>query len=261
MTTEEKDTAPEGRQIDSVENAFNIIESIQELERCGVTELADHLDIPKSTVHIHLQTLRNLGYVVKEDGKYQLGLRFLELGGRVRHNRSIFQVARSEVDDLSQSTGEVGTIGYEENGQRVLVYRTEPFEGVSDNAPTGEFTEMHWTAVGKALLSQRTDDDIRAIVERFGLPRATENTITNLDELLDEIDEIRAQGYSIEDEERVKGVKSIAVPIRDNANQAGNSAISISGPKHRFDDERIQSELLPALRNSANVIELQYEHY
>ncbi|RLM53202.1 IclR family transcriptional regulator, partial [Halorubrum sp. Atlit-26R] len=171
------------------------------------------------TVHIHLQTLRNLGYVVKEDGKYQLGLRFLELGGRVRHNRSIFQVARSEVDDLSQSTGEVGTIGYEENGQRVLVYRTEPFEGVSDNAPTGEFTEMHWTAVGKALLSQRTDDDIRAIVERFGLPRATENTITNLDELLDEIDEIRAQGYSIEDEERVKGVKSIAVPIRDNANQ------------------------------------------
>ncbi|WP_303646400.1 IclR family transcriptional regulator, partial [Halorubrum sp. Atlit-26R] len=128
-------------------------------------------------------------------------------------------MARSEVDDLSQSTGEVGTIGYEENGQRVLVYRTEPFEGVSDNAPTGEFTEMHWTAVGKALLSQRTDDDIRAIVERFGLPRATENTITNLDELLDEIDEIRAQGYSIEDEERVKGVKSIAVPIRDNANQ------------------------------------------
>ncbi|CDK39034.1 IclR family transcriptional regulator [Halorubrum sp. AJ67] len=257
----DNDTDSSGRQIDAVENAFNIIESIQELEQCGVTELADQLDIPKSTAHIHLQTLRNLGYVVKEDGKYQLGLRFLELGGRVRHNRSIFQAARSEVDELARSTGEVGTIGYEENGQRVLVYRTEPFEGVSDNAPTGEFTRMHWTAVGKALLSQRTDDEIRDIVDRFGLPRATENTITELDELLNEIDEIRTQGYSIENEERVQGVKSIAIPIRDDANQAGNSAISISGPKHRFDDERIESELLSALRNAANVIELQYKHY
>ncbi|WP_144926350.1 IclR family transcriptional regulator [Halorubrum salsamenti] len=258
---DDDDTAPAGRQIDSVENAFNIIESIQELERCGVTELADHLDIPKSTAHIHLQTLRNLGYVVKEGEKYQLGLRFLELGGEVRHNRSIFQVARSEVDDLAGSTGEVGTIGYEENGQRVLVYRTEPFEGVSDNAPTGEFTEMHWTAVGKALLSQRTDDEVRDIIERFGLPRATENTITDVDELLTEVDEIRSRGYSVEDEERVKGVKSIAVPISDDANRAGNSAISITGPKHRFDEERIESELLPALRNAANVIELQYKHY
>lgn len=250
-----------GRQINAVENAFNIIESLHELERCGVTELANHLDIPKSTAHIYLQTLRNLGYVVKEDGKYQLGFRFLELGGQVRDNRRIFQAARSEVDELARSTGEVGTIGYQENGQRVLVYRTEPFEGVSDNAPTGEFTRMHWTAVGKALLSQRTDDEIREIVDRFGLPRATENTITDLNELLEEIDQIRTQGYSVEDEERVKGVKSIAVPINNVENRSGNSAISISGPKHRFDEERIQSELLPALQNTMNVIELHDKYY
>lgn len=257
----DNDTSSPGRQIDAVETAFNIIESIQEIERCGVTDLANRLEIPKSTAHIHLQTLRNLGYVVKEDGKYQLGLQFLELGGRVRHNRSIFEAARSEVDELARSTGEVGTIGYDEKGQRVLVYRTEPFEGVSDNAPTGEFTRIHWTAVGKALLSQRTDDEIRDIINRFGLPRATENTITDLDKLLEEIDKIRTQGYSIENEERVKGIKSIAVPIRDDENQAGNSAISISGPKHRFDDERIESELLSALQNAANVIELRYKHY
>lgn len=258
------DTPPagdDGRRITAVENAFDVVETVQELGRCGVTELATRLDIPKSTAYIYLKTLRESGYVVKEDEKYRLGLRFLELGGRVRHDRSIYQVARPEIDDVAQKTGEVGTIGYEENGQRVLVYRSEPYDGVSDNAPTGEFTSMHWTAVGKALLSQRTDDEIRSIADRFGLPAATENTITDVDELLTEVREVRSRGYSIEDEERVEGIKSLAVSITDVEDRPGNSAISIAGPKHRFDDERIRDELLPALQNAANVIELQSKHY
>ncbi|UPM45128.1 IclR family transcriptional regulator [Halocatena salina] len=257
----EKVDAKSNNRIKSVENAFNIVESIQRLERCGVSALADYHDIPKSTAHVYLKTLQDLGYVINEDGEYRLSLRFLELGGSVRHNKSIYSVARSEIDSVARATGEVGTIGYEENGMRVLVYRSEPVEGVSDNAPTGEFTRMHWTAVGKVLLSQHPNVEIRDIIDRHGLPAATENTVTDVDELTTEIDAIRSQGYSIEDEERVPGVKSVAVPITDDENRAGNSAISIAGPKHRFSDERIEDELLPALQNTANVIELQYKHY
>ncbi|MDF9747841.1 IclR family transcriptional regulator [Natrinema salsiterrestre] len=257
----DKDGSGTGNRINAVENAFTMIERMQELEQCGVSELAADLDIPKSTAHVYLKTLEELGYVIKENGQYRLSMRFLELGGLVRHNRSIYQAARSEVDALSRTTGEVGTIGYVEDGMRVLVYRTEPVEGVSDNAPTGEFTEMHWTAVGKVLLAQRTDEEIRDVVDRHGLPAATENTITDLDELLKEAAEIRTQGYSIEDEERVSGIKSIAVPIDSNGSDSGNSAISIAGPKHRFSTERVEEELLPELRNVANVIELQSRHY
>lgn len=257
----EEDDSGSSNRIKSVENAFNIIETIQKLERCGVSALADHHDIPKSTAHIYLKTLQELGYVIKEDGEYQLSLRFLELGGTVRHSQSIYLVARSEIDSVARSTGEVGTIGYEEDGMRVLVYRSEPVEGVSDNAPTGEFTRMHWTAVGKVLLSRHSNTEIRNIVSQYGLPTATENTITDVDELITAVDTIRSQGYSIEDEERVTGVKSVAVPVADDENKAGNSAISIAGPKHRFSDERIEDELLPELRNAANVIELQYKHY
>lgn len=260
MTHDKADSESSNR-IKSVENAFTIVETIQKLERCGVTDLADSLDIPKSTAHIYLKTLRELGYVLKEDGAYRLSLRFLELGGNIRHRRSIYSVARSEIDSVAQTTGEVGTIGCEENGMRVLVYRSEPVEGVSDNAPMGEFTRMHWTAIGKALLARHSNDEIRDIAGRLGLPAATENTITNVDELIDEVDTIRSQGYSIEDEERVNGVKSLAVSITDDENRPGTSAISIAGPKHRFSDERIEEELLLELRNAANVIELQYKHY
>jgi DNA-binding IclR family transcriptional regulator len=257
----DKADAESSNRIKSVENAFNIVETVQRLERCGVSDLADFLDIPKSTAHIYLKTLQELGYVVKEDDKYRLSFRFLELGGNIRHSRSIYSVARAEIDSVARTTGEVGTIGCEEDGMRVLVYRSEPVEGVSDNAPTGEFTRMHWTAVGKSLLAQHSTDEIRNIADRLGLPAATENTITDVDELIEETNMIRSQGYSIEDEERVDGVKSLAISITDEENKAGNSAISIAGPKHRFSDERIEEELLPELRNTANVIELQYKHY
>lgn len=247
--------------ISSVSNAFNIIETVQDLERCGVSELADQIDVPKSTAHVYLKTLEDLGYVINEDGRYQLSLRFLQLGGLVRHNLSGYQTARSEIGTVSQETGEVGTIGYEENGLRVLAYRSEPVEGVSDNAPTGEFTKMHWTAVGKALLAQHADDEIQDIIERHGLPAATESTITDPDTLFEEITEIRECGYSIEDEERVSGIKSVAVPISSENSNSKNIAISMAGPKHRFNTERIKGELLPKLQNAANVIELQSRHY
>lgn len=260
MSNARSDSTTDGR-INAVAKSFTIIEHLQEHGRCGVSELAADLDLPKSTAHVYLSTLTDLGYVVAEDGEYRLGLRFLELGGSVRRDHSVYQIARSEIDAVTQSTGEVGTIGYEEDGLRVLVYRSEPVEGVSDNAPTGEFTRTHWTAVGKALLSQHSDDEVRAIADRHGLPAATENTVTDVDRLVEEVSAIRSRGYAVEDEERVEGVKSVAVPVAGGETESGNSAISIAGPKHRFSSERIEDELLPELRNAANVIELTSKHY
>ncbi|CCQ33211.1 Transcription regulator protein [Halorhabdus tiamatea SARL4B] len=258
--SENEDESNSKNRIQSVENAFKIVDELKQRESASVSALARDLEIPKSTAHVYLQTLQDLGYVVQEDDKYGLSLRFLELGGHVRHDLNIYHAARTEIDDLSETLGEVATIGYEQNGLRVLVYRTEPTTGISDNAPTGEYTQMHWTALGKALLSRHSDAEVRDIADRHGLPAATEQTITDVDTLLEEIQTIRDQGYALEDEERVNGIRSIAVPIGNTA-LGGNSAISIAGPKHRFNDDRIEDELLPELKNAANVIELEYRHY
>lgn len=245
--------------INAVENVFDIIEHVQELGGCGVVELATEMDIPKSTAHVYLKTLEDEGYVTKRDDTYRLSLRFLEVGGEVRHQSKLYQVGRSVVDDLAEETGEVGTLGTEENGYRVMLYRTQPSGAVFNNAPTGEYTNMHWTSVGKALLSLKTDERIRSIVDRHGLPRATDHTITDVESLLDTVDAIRSRGYAIEDEERVAGVKAVAVPIETV--DSPDTAVSLSGPKHEFDAEQIENELLPPLRNSANVIELTAKHY
>ena len=92
------DTPEAGHRIQAVENVFEIIEEIGARNDCGVTELANQLEIPKSTAHVYLKTLQEIGYVTSRDSKYQLSLRFLGLGGKIRHGKSVCHPARAQVD-------------------------------------------------------------------------------------------------------------------------------------------------------------------
>ena len=246
--------------IKAVRTMFDVVDGLREFEQTGVSQLADHLGMPKSTVHVYLKTLEEEGYVINDGGRYRSSLRFLELGGDVRQRLSIFQAVRPQVDELSAETGEVANLGVEEGGQRVLLYTSEPSEGVFDNSPVGQYTYMHWTALGKALLAQLSNVRVDEIVDRHGLPRATENTITDRSELFAELDRIRERGYSIEDEERRKGIKALAVPIQYDEDPSPVTAVSISGPKRRI-GEAEYDELLDAIKNAVNVTELRYKHY
>ena len=250
---------PQNR-IKSVKKMFEVVYGLVELEQAGASQLARYLEIPKSTAHIHLKTLEDEGYVVNVDGQYRPSLRFLELGGKVRQNLNIYGLIRGQIDDLSSDTGEVANLGIEEGGRRVLVYSSEPSGGVFDNSPVGEYTHMHWTALGKALLAQLSDSRIIEIIDEFGLPKATDQTITDRNELLAEIDQVRKQGFSIENEERREGIKSLAVGVEYDENPSPVAAVSISGPKRRISSQK-DEELIDTIGSAANVVELQYKHY
>lgn len=247
-----------GKRIKAIQRAFAMIDVLREGGTMRIAEVAETLDIPISTAHVHLKTLESVGYVVRDKDGYRIGLRFLRDGITARDRLDIYTVARSEVDDLAATTGEVANLGIEENGKRVLLYQSEGSEAVYDNAPTGEYTNMHWTALGKAILAEQSREYVEKYVEAYGLPAQTENTITDLDSLLDELTAVSDQGFALEDEERREGIRSIAVPIIVEESVAGS--ISLSGPRERFNDQRIQDELLPEVRNTANVIEVKYAY-
>ena len=253
----------EKNRIQALRRAFRVIDALRDLQTAGVSELSSHLDVPKSTVHVYLQTLEEEGYLLNNDGTYRLSHRFLEIGGELRHSLNLFQGARQEVDSLSTETGEVANLGIEENGKRVLLYTAQPPEGMFDNSPTGQYTKMHQTALGKALLSQMSDDDIEEVLDQHGLPAATDQTITDREALFTELDRVREKGYSIENEERREGIKAIAVPLKHEADSSEEpvSAVSISGPKRRISASNADETLVEALRDAANVIELRYKHY
>ena len=149
----------------SVARAFDIVEALEDHEGMTMSELATEFDIPRSTAHVYLKTLRETGYVVKDDDQYRLGFRFLKHGGYVRHKHDLYQAAKSEVDDLARRTGEVVDFGTMEGGKRGLVYKSEGPDVVTQKPVTGDYAHMHMTALGKAMLATLDDEEVTDIVE------------------------------------------------------------------------------------------------
>lgn len=248
----------DGRRIQSLLKASNILEALDDRGSMTVSEAAEELNMPVSTVHLYMKTLEETGYIVSQNGSYALGLQFLETGSRVRNRLEVFQAAQKEMISLCCETGERVGLGVAENGKRVQLWQIEGEDAVSDNNRIGEFTHMHWTSLGKALLSEFSNSRIEEIVERHGLPRATEQTITDPAELFKEIRRIRRNGFAIEDEERKLGMRSISVPLRDKEeNTIG--ALGIAGAKSRLTASRCD-EYVERLREKANIISLRYSY-
>lgn len=250
-----------GKRIKSTRTLFTIIDALLERESAGVSELAAELDMPKSTVHVHLKTLEAEGYLLKDAGEYRFSLRFLELGGEIRHRLDVFRAARSEVDDLSLETGELAHLGLEERGKRALVYSSGHGSGVFDNSPDGHYTHMHWTAMGKALLAQLPDDRVDSVLDRHGLPEATEHTITDRGRLFEELDEIRDRGYATEHDEHRNGLSTIAVATARDTTDEAPAGIGISGPTQRITEKNSDDDLVKAIRNAVNVVDLELKYY
>lgn len=242
----------------SVLRAFDIVEQLEKQGGMTMSELAATIDIPPSTAHIYLKTLHEAGYLTRENDEYHLGLRFLKHGGHVRHNLEIYQAAKTELDDLARRTGESVDFGVVEQGKRVLVYKTQGPDVVTQKPVTGDYAHMHMTALGKAMLATLDDDQVSDIVDTHGLPKATQHTIDTREELFDELDRTRERGYSIEDEERRDGIRAIGAAIERGSERP--SAISISGPKSQLTDDRL-SDLNQAIQDSVNVIQIKLQNY
>jgi DNA-binding IclR family transcriptional regulator len=241
--------------VKSVERTFRIIGGLQELDGAGVTELANHLGLPKSTAHNYLSTLENQAYVVKEDDQYRVGLRFLEHGAFARNQSPIFEVARPELDRLASETGELVNLLVEEHGKGIYLYRTRGDNAVRVKEHIGTRVSLHSTALGKAVLAHYPERRVDEILDRHGMPATTERTITDRGDLDEVLQAVRDRGVAFDDEERLSGLRCVAAPVLTN-DGAVLGAISISGPSHRFDDERFRDELPQRILETANVLEL-----
>lgn len=246
------------RTLRTVETTVEIIEALEQLNGAGVSELADHLDLSKGGVYNHLATLNDRGYVVKDGQTYRLSLRFFNLGHFVKHRTDIYNVAKPELDRLAEITGCHAVLVIEEFGRAVYLYRAMGQLGISEEfgARRLETTNhLHVSSVGKALLAHLPFERIEEIVDSSGLPPKTDKTITDVDELIEEIIEIRERGYAVCDEEVVKGIRAVGVPIlEEDGTVAG--AISTSGPKHQFQEELLHSSISKVVMEIANVIEV-----
>ena len=239
----------------TLSRSSEIIETIRELDGAGVNELADRLGMASSTVHSHLVTLENLDLLIKQDDTYQIGLRFLDLGGYACHRRPEFMLAKEKVEELAEETEERVQYIVEEHGRGIYLSTTTGANAVQVNARIGKQTKLHASAAGKAILAQYSREHVQDILDRHPPVKLTENTITNLDNLFEELSKIRDRGYSFNRGESIRGLYAIGVPIKNrDADVVG--ALSISAPRNRMTGAHYEVELPNLLLGAANELEL-----
>lgn len=245
---------PSGRTIRSVEIAFNIIEFLKENGRSGVTELANELDHSKSTIHSHLQTLEEQKILVQDPNGYRRSLQVLDMAAQVRTQIGNYNVIECEADDLAEETGEIVQFGIEEYGSVSYLYKTSGDHAVETASQPGMYQPMHSTSLGKAILSHLPTGQTTDIIQSMDFEQKTPYTITNEEELHADLKEISEQGYSVDDQENIEGLRCVAAPIKNDNVVLG--AISITGPSSRFTMDRIHDELSDKVKRAANIIEI-----
>jgi len=221
----------------------------------GTTEITDALDVPTSTAHDYLSSLHDLEYLVKTDGKYDLGLRLLDHGIAARMRHPIAEAGKSTIEQLADTTGEAAWLVTEEHGRGVYLDYALGEQAVQTYARIGTRSPLHYTASGKSILAHLPEERVRRIVETHGLEKRTDRTISSLDELLSELQATRERGYAINDEEAVKGARSIGTAIVVDRSVVG--AISIVGPANRMTDRQLEDGIVDHVLGAANELELK----
>lgn len=239
--------------VQSVDRVFKLLELLADGgASLSLSELAQRADLPMPTIHRLLQALIGQGYVRQEASRrYALGPRMIRLGDAASRNLGAW--VRPHLESLVQEFGETTNMAMLEGTACIYVAQVASAQTVRMFTEVGRVVPLHSTGVGKALLSELSDDGVVEMLGHTGMVRATPHTITTHPAMLAELGRIRKRGYAVDDGEHELGVRCIAVPI---AGLPFPAALSVSGPSSRVgpDDparmapslQRVASELAAA---------------
>jgi DNA-binding IclR family transcriptional regulator len=219
----------------AVEAALSILETLGAVHQMGVTDLANKLNLSKSSVYRLLATLVRCGYVEKnpQNDRYQLTYRLFAVGSPAADRFGLREVAHPVMERLAAETGETVNLGVLD-GTRVLnLHKVESRHLLRMHMEVGGGVPAHATALGKVLLAALQPDDLTRRLGGQRLTRLTRRTIGDRATLRRMLVRIRAQGFAIDDEECSLGLRCVAAPIRDHRG-AVVAALSISGPRQRL---------------------------
>ncbi len=234
--------------VQSVHRALDLLEVVA--ARGGtltIGEIAAVAAVPLPTAHRLLATLVDRGYMRQTpDRRYALGFRLVPLGASA--NSMVGAGAERVLGRVVDALGETANLAMLDGDRVAYVAQVPGRHSMRMFTEVGRRVHPHCTAVGKALLSVSSDDDVRALLGRTGLPRHTSHTLTSADQFLDQLVEVRERGYALDEGEQEVGVRCVAVRVPGATLQM---ALSVSGPAPRMTDELL-AEAVPVLRSAAD---------
>ena len=216
--------------IEALHRGLRILEVFSE-ERPTLTlaEIVEAVGLDKSTAFRFAYTLQTLGYLERdpESKRYRPGLKILKLGFTALNSLDIAQLARPYLKELSEKTDVTTNMALRDGAEIVYVVRISPKPMVHINLHVGSRLPVHCTSMGKALVAGLAREKVRALLGEGPYEALTPRTLTSLDELMAELDQVNRKGYAVSDEELTLGARSLAAPIREKDGKA-IAAINVS---------------------------------
>ncbi|CAM4077683.1 DNA-binding transcriptional regulator KdgR [Vibrio neonatus] len=233
----DKSTRPEA--VSSVLKVFSILQALAEQKDISVSELSQRLMMSKATTYRFLQTMKTLGFVSQEDEteKYALTLKLFELGAKALEYVDLIDIADKEMQEITRLTNETVHLGALDEGAIIYLHKIDSSYNLRMHSRVGRRNPLYSTAIGKVLLAGKSDEEAIAVLQGVEFVQHTEKTHQNIQQLMQEIEQVRVQHFGEDNEEQEPGLRCIAAPIYD---RFGNTiaAVSVSFPTVRFDIER-----------------------
>ncbi len=227
--------------VKSLQKALEILNCFIVKPKLGVTEISEMLGLNKSNVHNILSTFKEINYLEQDEetGKYQLGVGIFALCQSVGDRFNVRKIVMPFMQEIADQTGEMVYLAVPHEDEVIYLEAMYPVESFNlMRVILGERAQMYCTGIGKAVLAFLPEMVRDAYINKE-LTAYTEHTITDRDELMEELRRTRERGYSVDNMEHEFGVKCVGMPIF-NRKGAVEAAISVSGPSLRFSEERIE---------------------
>lgn len=233
--------------VQSIGRAFGLLETMADHGgRMGLSQLAAESGLPLPTIHRLVRTLVDLGYLRQdEDRRYVLGPRLIRLGES--SSRMLTVWARPHLVRLVDELGESANLAMLDGDQVVYVAQEMSRQSMRMFTEVGRRVLPHCTAVGKAMLSTMPPAEVQGLLARTGMPRHTENTVTDPDEFARQVAWTAEHGYALDEGEQELGVRCVAVPVPDAPTRL---ALSVSGPATRMTEDAVE-RAVPLLQAAA----------
>jgi DNA-binding IclR family transcriptional regulator len=200
--------------VPAIHRMLDIIEALIKARTITVSEVNHQLKIPKSSAYAILQTLKSRGYVHKDEfDRYSLSLKLFSLGSELVAGIDLRRSTYSLLKELAEKAHITAHLGVLEGQRAVYVEKIEVIGSVRLRTDVGRTLQLHSTAIGKALLAFLPEKELDRIMKTLPLPALTPKTITDAAAFKRELGRVRAQGYSVNNEENEAETRAVAAPI------------------------------------------------
>jgi DNA-binding IclR family transcriptional regulator len=238
--------------VSAVSRAFSIVDALASREYgATASDIIAELGLEKSVVSRILNTLEKQGWIRDMgDGTYCLTLRLIALGLRQVENTDLYRLCYPKLFQVSEATGELVQLALVEDDGLTFVAKAEVQSRIRVVSLLGRRAALHGTAVGKVWLASLPEELAIKHALVAGLDALTPHTLTTVEQLRNELRNVRKSGYALNNEETSLGVRGLAAPIYDRGNCTVVGAITVVAPVFRMSIERA-IDLAPLLIRAA----------